>query len=379
MNDQGPNSGRTPAESAASATHSSAPGSLGFPCPGCGAPMSWKPAEEALVCAYCNHQEKVPDDGTLILEHSLEEAGAAARGLGLELRVARCQECGAGIAFEGAALSKTCSYCGSPNVLPQEADRNALRPESLVPLELGRGEVEKRFRRWLKGLWFRPNALRKTGIAQAAGIYVPFWTFDCKVHSEWTAQAGYYYWVTETYTVFVDGRPQVRTRQVRRIRWEPAWGRRDDAYDDLLVSGTRSLPEEIAGRMDRFDTSALVPYRPEYLAGWRAEEYQVDLEQGWKEGRGKIVHIQRDRCGGDVPGDTFRALRVHNLVSGTRWKLVLLPIWSLQYSFRKKTYTVLVNGQTGQVAGKAPYSRVKILLLVAAGAAAALAAFLGLQ
>jgi len=341
--------------------------------------MSWKPAEEALVCDFCGHREEIPEDGALIVEHALRDAGSAARGLGLELRVARCGECGAGIAFEGAAVSKRCSYCGSPNVLPQEADRNALRPESLVPLELGRDEVEKRFRRWIKRLWFRPNALRKTGIAKAAGIYVPFWTFDCKVHSEWAAQAGFYYWVTETYTMIVNGRPQVQTRQVRRIHWEPAWGRRDDVYDDLLVPATRSLPAEMASRMDRFDTTALVPYRPEYLAGWRAEEYQVDLEGGWEEGRRKILEIQRRRCGEDVPGDTFRDLRVRNLVSDTRWKLVLLPVWSLQYSFRKKTYTVLVNGQTGQVVGKAPYSAVKILLLVLAGVGATLAAFLGLQ
>ncbi|MFQ5748135.1 MAG: hypothetical protein ACE5H3_01605 [Planctomycetota bacterium] len=341
--------------------------------------MSWKPAEEALACGFCGHRESVPEGGALIVEHALEDAGGAARGLGLELRVARCEECGAGIAFEGAALSKTCSYCGSPNVLPQEANRNALRPESLVPLELGRREVEKRFRRWLKGLWFRPNALRKAGIAQAAGIYVPFWTFDCKVHSEWAAQAGYYYWVTETYTAFVNGRPQVRTRQVRRIRWEPAWGRRDDVYDDLLVPASRSLPTEMAARMDRFDTTALVPYRPEYLAGWRAEEYQIDLEQGWEEARNRIANLQRERCGEDVPGDTWRALLVHNLVSETRWKLVLLPVWSLQYSFRKKTHTVLVNGQTGQVVGKAPWSWAKILILALAGSAAVLAAFLGLQ
>src|SRR5262249_22186037 len=78
----------------------------------------------------------------------------------------------------------------------------------------------------------------------------------------------------------------------------------------------------------------------------------------------RVVATQRERCSGDVPGDTQRNLRVQNTISGVRWKHVLLPVWSLQYRFRGATYTVLVNGQTGQVAGKAPISWQKVALLV---------------
>jgi hypothetical protein len=107
-----------------------------------------------------------------------------------------------------------------------------------------------------------------------------------------------------------------------------------------------------------------VPYRPEYLAGWRAEEYTVDLDDGWVEGRERIVAEQHARCGSDAPGDTHRNLRVRNDIGGVRWKHVLLPIWSLQYRFGGKVYTVLIHGQTGRVVGNASLSRVKIVLLI---------------
>jgi hypothetical protein len=89
-------------------------------------------------------------------------------------------------------------------------------------------------------------------------------------------------------------------------------------------------------------------------------------------GQSIVEEQQRRRCASDVPGDTHRNLRVHNSIGGVRWKHVLLPIWSLQYRFRGKTYTVLVHGQNGRVVGQAPLSWVKILLLIAllAGAAA---------
>jgi hypothetical protein len=115
-----------------------------------------------------------------------------------------------------------------------------------------------------------------------------------------------------------------------------------------------------------FDTSKLVSYRPEYLAGWHAEEYSIDLEQGWRSGEARVVESQRERCAGDVPGDTYRNLRVKNHIFDVRWKHILLPIWSLQYRYKAKTYTVLINGQNGKIVGDAPYSAYKIALLVLA-------------
>ena len=108
----------------------------------------------------------------------------------------------------------------------------------------------------------------------------------------------------------------------------------------------------------------LVPYSPEYLAGWRAEEYQTDLEQGWREAKQRIEASQRSRCASDVPGDTQRALKVQNRITDIRWKHVLLPMWSVTYQFGGKPYAVLVHGQSGRIVGRAPDSWVKILLFI---------------
>jgi DNA-directed RNA polymerase subunit RPC12/RpoP len=335
-----------------------------FPCPNCGAKMTWDPAQDSLACDYCQSSIPVPRGEGTIVERALEDAGAAARGLGVEVRTAKCGNCGARVSFSTTETAASCVYCGSSNVLVQEANRNAIRPESLVPLDVSRTDVEQHFRRWLKRLWFRPGELQRTKRFDAVGIYVPFWTFDCQVHSDWSADAGHYYYVTVPKMVMINGKPRMQMVQERRIRWVPAFGQRDDAYDDELVNASH-LSAELIGELGRFDTAALVPYRPEYLAGWTAEEYQLDLEQSWRLAQAAVVDSQQSRCAGDVPGDTHRNLRVQNRIHGVRWKHVLLPVWSLQYSFQGKTYAVLVNGQTGQVAGKAPISWAKIVLLVA--------------
>jgi len=348
-----------PAEAAAT----EASQKVDFPCSNCGAKTTWDPAADMLACEYCGTKTAVPRGEGTIVERALEDAGSAVRGLGVELRAARCGNCGATVCYSTSSTAESCVYCGSSNVLAQEANRNALRPESLVPLDLSRAEVEQRFKKWIRGLWFRPSELKKAKDFDAVGIYVPFWTFDCRVHSDWSADAGHYYYVTVPKMVMVNGKMRMRMVQERRIRWVPAFGRRDDAYDDDLVCGSKLSPE-LMQKLGGFETRALVPYKPEYLAGWRAEEYQLDLEQGWQRSQEAVVESQKSRCAGDVPGDTHRNLRVQNTISGIRWKHVLLPVWSLQYRFRGETYTVLVNGQSGSVAGKAPISWAKVALFV---------------
>ena len=54
-------------------------------------------------------------------------------------------------------------------------------------------------------------------------------------------------------------------------------------------------------------------------------QYAVDLDAGWQQALARLVESQEARCSHDVPGDTQRNLRVHNVVSGVHWKLVLLP------------------------------------------------------
>jgi hypothetical protein len=114
------------------------------------------------------------------------------------------------------------------------------------------------------------------------------------------------------------------------------------------------------------DTARLVAYRPEYLAGWRAEEYAIELEQAWERALATIDASQRARCARDVPGDTHRALSVTNRSAEETFKHVLLPVWTASYRYRDAVYRFLVNGQTGEVAGTAPYSAWNIALAVLA-------------
>ncbi len=359
-----------------------------YPCPQCNAELVFDAAKGLMVCNYCGYQAPVEQTGSMaeahtqtqvdqaaveeIQEHDLQEwivrlAHVEGSGWGTETKSFKCRSCNAIVAVEPGVTATVCPFCGSHHVIAQEESSKLIRPESLVPFQVDQKTAIAKFRTWLGKSWFRPNEVKKianNAEARIQGVYLPFWTFDAQTFSRWWAEAGYYYYVTERYTVMVNGRPETRTRQVRKVRWQPASGTYSEFFDDVLVYATRSVNEKILQRIYPFDTKKLVPYRPQYLAGWRAEEYQIDLVEGWKIGQSIIDERLRAACGAQVPGDTYRNLRVQTQYSNLTFKHVLLPVWIASYRFNEKVYHFMVNGQTGKVSGEAPISWWKVALVV---------------
>jgi DNA-directed RNA polymerase subunit RPC12/RpoP len=340
-----------------------------FKCDACAAELSYDAATQKLKCSFCGAVKDVPAEFGEVKEHDLF-AGLAAlpRGLGAEkTRTSGCQECGAQVVFAENVTATKCTFCGSSRILEQSENQNTLRPESLLPFSIDRKQANQHFATWLGKLWFRPNDLKQLArVEEVAGVYVPFWTFDADVASRWTAEAGYYYYTDEDYTVQENGQSVQKTRRVQHTRWERAWGQRNDHYDDVLVCASKGLPPELAKKLHTFDTQQLVPYSPGFLAGWRAEEYAIDLQNGFGGAQEVMQSAQEKLCSGDVPGDTQRSLRVTNTFSSVTFKHVLLPVWIAAYRYRNDVYRFLVNGQTGEVVGKAPWSWAKLALLVLA-------------
>lgn len=332
-----------------------------------------------MSCQYCGSTQDVPQPAVSgnysaggmpgnVREIPIEEGmRLAARGLGgAQVTTVACQDCGAMVNVGEGERTAKCAFCGSESS-PRETDANAIRPESLVAFQIDKESANKKFAEWLSGLWFRPNDLKRmANVQEMGGVYVPFWTFDAHVDSQWTADAGYYYYETEYYTETADGETVERSRQVQYTRWEPAWGQRHDFYDDVLICASKGLPQDLIEQFGSFDTQKLTPYAPQFLAGWRAEAYAIDLMAGHNVAREKMNSSQVSKCARDVPGDTHRNLSVNNHFHGETFKHVLLPIWIAAYRYNNKVFRFLVNGQTGEVVGKAPYSIIKIVLFTLA-------------
>lgn len=339
-------------------------------CPQCRGVLLWDAAAGALRCQLCAAVAPVSaNDLGQILEHDLEAALAQHRPrgrIGTGTRQVRCDECRAEVELPDEVQATRCEFCGSSLLIERAAAEDHYQPESIVPFAIDRAAAVRLFGTWLGGLWLRPSNLRRAAsLHELHGIYLPYWAFGCEVTSRFTADAGYTSWDDE---YVIQGGREIRKR-VPRVRWEPCSGQRHDRYEDHLVCASRGLPE-MPSAVERFDTSGLLPYSPEYLLGFSAERYAIELRESWHQARQDISHLQERRCAGDVPGDTQRSLHTTHQFQGVRFKHVLLPMWVATYRYQSpsgatRLHRFLVNGQTGEVSGTAPRSLWKLALLFA--------------
>ena len=335
-----------------------------FPCTGCGAKLSFSPGTKELRCEYCATANPIPEDGENVEELDFDTYLQALEGKMEveEVEEVRCEKCGAEQSMAGHLFAGHCTFCGAAIVSKGYASRR-IKPKSLVPFQVTRDRAAEAFRRWVRGLWLAPGDLKRYAQKDAglAGVYLPYWTYDCRTASDYAGERGDDYWTTETYTTQdAQGKSVTQTRQVKHTRWTPAAGHVERFHDDVLVMASKSLPPRITGSVMRFDLKGLVPYQPQFVSGFQAEAYQVTLREGFPIAKRSIDEAVRALIRHDIGGDQQRIHSVSTRYSGVKFKHVLLPVWISAYRYRDKAYRFLINGQTGEVSGESPKSWWKI-------------------
>ena len=346
-----------------------------FRCPGCGADLLFDPQGGSLTCPYCGRTEQIETTGERPSERSYEEyltpreerLGRLAEGA-LE---AQCQTCGATVSFVPPQVAGECDFCGSPLVAQARSADPLVAPEGVLPFKVTGEQATASVRRWLGSLWFAPGALKKLAAHEGVGgVYLPFWTYDAHTTSRYTGQRGEHYYTTEHYTeTDPQGRSVSKTRQVRHTRWHPASGTVSRWFDDMLVPATRSLQPQKLSALEPWDLTELVSYEPEYLSGYKAQRYQVDLKEGFELAKQAAAPVIQEDVRRRIGGDEQRVSGVETHYSAVTFKHLLLPVYVGAYRFRERVFQVVVNGRTGEVQGERPYSFWKIFLFALAVAA----------
>ncbi len=170
-------------------------------------------------------------------------------------------------------------------------------------------------------------------------------------------QRGDYYYTTEPYT---DSDGERQTREVRHVRWYPAFGSVQRVFDDILVPAVTSLPANKLEDLEPWDLPEVTRYRAEYLAGFQTLRYEVEPPEGFELFK-QSVHprIERD-CRDDIGGDEQRLTSTHTEWDALTFKLLLLPAWLAAYRYQDRAWRVMINARTGEVIGERPYSPWKI-------------------
>lgn len=330
-----------------------------FPCSGCGAPLEFKPDVGALKCPYCGTEVAVPQAEEAVEELDFQEylAKLSEAEETHEQVTVSCKACGAETTHDPNVVSEECPYCGTPMVLVQSSKR-VIKPRAVLPFKVTLDNSRKMFLDWVKSRWFAPSKLKEVAATgKITGVYIPYWTFDADTTNEYSGERGDYKWVHTS-----DGKK-------RKLKWRHAGGVVHVQFDDVLILASDSLPRKYCEKLEPWDLANLVVYTDEYLIGFRAESYQLDLVASFGQAQTVMDKGIRREVRRDIGGDVQQIHTLNTDYSNVTFKHILLPVWLSSYRYDNKVFRFLVNARTTEVQGERPWSVVKIVLAILAALA----------
>ncbi len=330
-----------------------------YTCPNCGGyEIAYDEKIDAIVCAHCRTTVEVEEREVVEYDfgryREMESRSVPFDGMS----EADCGKCGSKIAFSGSATAAVCPMCGFGLVL-KDRQQSGIPPEAILPFRLDRNAARLRYKQWIEKQWFAPNdfkAMAQEGKLQA--MYVPYWSYDYQAHAKYHGKGGR-----------ISGSSNSKSSMVR---WTNVSGKLDCGYDDELVCASDSDMKGIFDNLTPFSTrSGAKPYDSKYLSGYSAELYSIKADTAFDEVQERTEKHFTMMAESEILSHYDRAQVTHVEVnySDIKFKHVLLPVWYSGMYYKNKIYSYAINGDTGKVHSKRPYSIPKI----AAASAAALA------
>jgi len=339
-------------------------------CNNCGSVLHYEPGTQSLKCDHCGSVNEITDTGNPDIEsfefNSFVD-GIATAPANPGMQTVKCNNCGSTTVLPENVTAGKCPFCSSPLVIELTDAQNYVRPHYILPFAVSQEVAKQDFIVWLKGLSFAPaDLIQKVNNASTPidGVYLPYWSFDIDATTSYDGMRGEYYYLTETYTEVVDGEEVLREREIRETNWFPVFGNVVNSFRNIIISATKSLAQDTSNKLGSWDFGKLVNYDERYVSGFRSETYQATPQEALEVAKKSMAPVINQTIYQDIGGDEQQITASTTQLDDIGIKYVLLPIWISSYVYKNKTYQFAINGYTGQVSGKRPFSPGKIIALV---------------
>ncbi len=321
-------------------------------CSQCGGETEFNPQSQSLRCKYCGFEHEIDaqlaaDRSEQVLEFVLPTPRA--HHWAEVQHHLNCKKCGADSLWPTGQRALRCPFCGSNQLIESQETKNLVDPHVIGPIQIDETKALQLVKNWLGVGWFTPDDLSTSVSNQKTSLrpaYYPFWTFDGTLELHW--------------------RCEVNEGSSDDPRWVSRSGVEYQMFDDMLVPGSKSITRQQTEKIGPFKLKEVVEFVPEFLAGWPALTYDISLADATLAARENVIRKFRRAM--------HRKILPHrqkrNLSTGThRWsgmtfKYVLLPLWVGTYQYKGQNYSILINGQTGEINGQKPRDTVNTVAIV---------------
>ena len=339
-----------------------------FKCPACTAPLHFSEETGRLECDYCGSSFSVEEmesrsaekeqQAAEAFEKAAAEAKADAKGwdgpdaqdswgeAGTHLKTYSCPSCGAELICDEATAATSCPYCGNNAIIPGQF-RGALKPELVIPFQIGKDEAVKALKAHYKGKPFLPKSFSdENHIQEIKGIYVPFWLFDGQ------AEADVSFAATRS-TVMVTGRERITTTRHFDVRRAGTV-----SFEKIPVDASKKMPDDYMDSLEPFRYDAMVPFSTAYLPGFFADIPDVSIEECSLRAELRATDTAVESMSRQVSGyETCVPTRKDAQLRRGKVRCALLPVWLLSTQWQGQNFLFAMNGQTGKMVSDLPVSK----------------------
>jgi DNA-directed RNA polymerase subunit RPC12/RpoP len=340
-----------------------------YPCHRCGASLVFDIGAQQLKCPSCGNTASIIEDaGRRVVEHDLRamwgrRASSVARFAdasgGTAQKEIVCQNCGGHTTFTGTLTATRCPYCATPiqrDDIHDAPDR--LPVDAVLPFRVDEPNARSAVETWIKRRWFAPSEFKKykeTG--SFTSVYLAYFTYDATTVTDYTGERG------DEYTVTTGHGEDTSTET--RVDWTGVSGQVANRFDDVPVLANTGLDTKKVTALEPWPTQDAKPYSAEYIAGHLSRTYDTTVEQAYETAKSRMETEIDRTVRADIGGDQQRVHSKHINWYYLTFKHLLLPIWLLTIIYNGRPFQVCINGFTGEVQGRRPYSKTKIAITVA--------------
>lgn len=331
-----------------------------YKCPCCGAPLVFDGRAGNMKCGSCGNEFSAETLEQLSGTESQTERGSefdwesyTPRSFEAEpdedgLASYECPSCGAEITGDGALGATVCPYCGNAMIIKEKFD-GSLMPDYLIPFKIDKKAAVEIFENACAAAPFLPDEFKdKSKTEKIAGVYVPFWMFDCDCSAAVSYDAHRtFFWSDSEYDY-------IRTDRYRLFRA----GRM--SFENIPVDASKKADDAYMEAVEPFDYSEAVDFKTSYLSGYLADKYDVSVDDSTERANGRVKNSVEAAFMSTVAGyeGVMPCGSSMNTKQG-RIRYSLLPVWMLNIKYNGQIYKYAINGQTGKIAGEYPVSKSK--------------------
>ncbi|MBR5974732.1 MAG: hypothetical protein IK020_06065 [Clostridiales bacterium] len=334
-------------------------------CPNCSGNLIFDADRQLMVCEYCMSSFNAEQLKNTIVPEAPADSDAGERihregakenirkRLGDEGQQFICNACGATVVTDKNTSATFCAFCGSPAIISQRMS-DEFSPDYILPFKYGKDEAIKTFFKWCKGgRWTPFDFVSEKNIEKLTGLYVPFWLYDVKSDVDVIGEGTHEQSVSSGDTTTVT----TSYYQVRR-HMNLAWRK-------IPLDGAERIDDKLMEAIEPFNIKDIKPFDPAYMQGFFAERY----DQTGDDLKGRLITRLKEYITEELK-PTFKQYNKgvkikqdNTLIFEPEMHYAMMPVWFLHYKYNGKDYNFCMNGQTGEVAGVPPVSRLKRIVL----------------